>query len=1031
MRRYLCVLCLLYGLACPMRSLAMYPVEGQDVAQPAPEIQSLLEKGHEAERQSRRGTAAERLARSEEARHAYEQALKLAQDRQDRAGSAAAYASMGHVYLFSEASRALTYYAKAVPIYKEIGDESGWALAVLMTGRAYTNAGEMAGAIREYLECLPVLEKRGDKRLLELVHTGLGESYLDRHETEKAVAELEKARAFARENGDSEAETLILGNMGIAFSYQGQERRAIEMKTQALALLEPTENKPAIAACLEGLSVDYLSVGDYLKSLECGDRALKLEEEIGTKSSLALALDILASDYDAFGQKDRALDLRDQALRAGMQGDDLKTRAQIFANTGVAYCDLRRFDQARQYAEQARDLYTKLEDDNSLAFSLFLLSRIECETGDLLQAKALAENARRDFAKTDDREGMATALQQSGVVAEKRRLPVEALARYREALTLFQEIGDTRGEANALTHIGALEESLGNLSQAEGFYEQALMKQETLRAGLGSLAAAKSRYHEEQLPLYQCYTHLLLRNKHEARAFEWAQKAKARTLVDLMESANPGDPPTMTPEEKQQAESLRRRDKEVSRQWLSSIGDPDDPKRQVKPDASRRQTVDARTREIRAEQQRLEADWRTFQEQLTLHNPHADRSSVPTATLAAAAALLPEDTALLEYAVVKQGLAGAGQDEIVLFALTRQGDRPRLEAFTVKTPLAELARKARAFREACAARPDSSSARPYQQMARDLYGVLVAPAEASLRGKRRLIFCPDGPVWDVPFQALLVPPSGPAGRGASEFLWERYSVCYAYSATELKAAMDVRRRPNRPKPEQGMLVLANPDYGQADPIFMAGGRRAGAPPNRESLRGLYSRAGGFRSLPFTRFEAKAILASFPNAAIKMGGQAQEDVVKQTGGNYRFLHIAAHAVFNDTAPMFSGIVLARPPKDSPDDGILTAREIRDLNLGADLLVLSACDTARGVNTRGEGLVGLTWAAFVAGVPAQVVSQWSVDDAATAQLMGGFYEGLKQGKPKDAALRGAALALLRDGRRRHPFYWAPFLLMGDWR
>lgn len=96
----------------------------------------------------------------------------------------------------------------------------------------------------------------------------------------------------------------------------------------------------------------------------------------------------------------------------------------------------------------------------------------------------------------------------------------------------------------------------------------------------------------------------------------------------------------------------------------------------------------------------------------------------------------------------------------------------------------------------------------------------------------------------------------------------------------------------------------------------------------------------------------------------------------------------------------------------------------------MLVLSACETARGANKQGEGLIGLTWAAFVAGVPTQVVSQWSVDDEATAQLMGGFYQELKRGLSKDAALRQAALTIMRDGKHQHPFYWAPFLLMGDW-
>jgi len=163
----------------------------------------------------------------------------------------------------------------------------------------------------------------------------------------------------------------------------------------------------------------------------------------------------------------------------------------------------------------------------------------------------------------------------------------------------------------------------------------------------------------------------------------------------------------------------------------------------------------------------------------------------------------------------------------------------------------------------------------------------------------------------------------------------------------------------------------------------------------------------------------------------IGSSAQESTVKNASPKFRYLHFAAHAVINDAAPMLSGVILAQPPKGSSEDGILTAREIFEMDLSASLVVFSACETGRGAKRQGEGLIGLSWATFVAGAPAQVVSQWSVDDAATSSLMGGFYRGLKEGKPKDAALRESALSLMKDFAHRHPFYWAPFIVTGDWR
>ena len=127
-----------------------------------------------------------------------------------------------------------------------------------------------------------------------------------------------------------------------------------------------------------------------------------------------------------------------------------------------------------------------------------------------------------------------------------------------------------------------------------------------------------------------------------------------------------------------------------------------------------------------------------------------------------------------------------------------------------------------------------------------------------------------------------------------------------------------------------------------------------------------------------------------------------------------------------------LALSIPEKpDELDDGLLTASEIAQLKLDADWAVLSACNTARGAKRGGEGIVGMSWALSVAGAPTQVLSQWAVDDMSAATLMERFYAGIRRGEGKAQALQAAERALWRDGKHRHPYYWAPFVLMGDWR
>ena len=182
-------------------------------------------------------------------------------------------------------------------------------------------------------------------------------------------------------------------------------------------------------------------------------------------------------------------------------------------------------------------------------------------------------------------------------------------------------------------------------------------------------------------------------------------------------------------------------------------------------------------------------------------------------------------------------------------------------------------------------------------------------------------------------------------------------------------------------------------------------------------------------LPEAEAQARAVAGLYTTGSrLYVGAEASEEHVKQEAGRFRILHFATHGLLDDASPMYSQLVLAEPGPASPEDGLLEAREILDLDLHAQLAVLSACDTGRGRVGAGEGLVGLTWAFFVAGCPATVASQWKVEARGTAELMVAFHRELKQGRPTAEALRAAERRLLRDPAWRHPFFWAAFVVIG---
>jgi CHAT domain-containing protein len=187
-------------------------------------------------------------------------------------------------------------------------------------------------------------------------------------------------------------------------------------------------------------------------------------------------------------------------------------------------------------------------------------------------------------------------------------------------------------------------------------------------------------------------------------------------------------------------------------------------------------------------------------------------------------------------------------------------------------------------------------------------------------------------------------------------------------------------------------------------------------------------------LPEAENEVKALgqLYGSARSRVYIGAEAREDLLKAEAAQARILHFATHGILNNASPMYSHLALAQGNKN--EDGLLEAWELMQLDLKAELAVLSACETARGRFGAGEGMIGLTWALFIAGVPSTVVSQWKVESASTRDLMLNFHRRMRTPSAamrpgKAEALRQSALRLMKNPQTSHPFYWAGFVLVGD--
>jgi len=489
---------------------------------------------------------------------------------------------------------------------------------------------------------------------------------------------------------------------------------------------------------------------------------------------------------------------------------------------------------------------------------------------------------------------------------------------------------------------------------------------------------------------------LLVSQKEYTEALSFAEGSKARVLLDALQAGRASLRGSLSPQERQTEEEQRLRLVELNSQLTSEM-------RRDKPDSSRVAELKAGVENARLEYEAVETDLYVAHPELKVHRGEA--SIIKAEELKT---LLPDATsALLEYVVA--------DDRTYLFAITKAAGRAEAEVqvYTIPIKQAELAKQTESFREQLAGRDLG-----FRASSRKLYDLLLKPAQRLLRGKSSLVIAPDDKLWELPFQALLA--------GDNRYVIESSAVSYVPSLTVLREMRAERGK--RPPGRQGdptvyaLLALGNPAIGK-ETI-----ERAALTLRDEKLD----------PLPEAEKEVKALGQLYGGARSKIyiGAEAREDRLKAEAAQARVLHFATHGILNDAAPMYSHLVLAQGDKN--EDGLLEAWELMQMDLHADLAVLSACETARGRYGAGEGVIGLTWALFVAGVPSTVVSQWKVESASARDLMLNFHHQLrapfarvKAPMTKAEALRQAALKVMKKTETSHPFYWAGFVLVGDGR
>lgn len=947
---------------------------------------------------------------------AYREALPAWQAEGDRALTAEAVFDIADVeYQLGEMGDAVEGYGRALALWQEEGAMAREADTRRHLGLAQLKLGD-SGAARQMIAASLALWRQlgeGFEEGVTLTRAGYVEQVAG--SITAALPYFEQASARLAGLGASGEEARVLNHLGGAYDLLGESDKALVHYERSLAMYQALGNRLEEARLLSNIAVVRRALGDWQAALEAYDRARTLVAPLAEPDLEEALLDNLGFLYVSLGEPRLGLPLFERALAlAGAAGD---RRAEIAAQyyLGLAWRDLGDLERALTYERRALALAQGLGDARLEAASRLRIADIRIERGDAL-ALADVQRARELLGATGSRRAEAEALALEGRALALAARPQEALATLREALARLHALHDRTAEAGALTELAALERRSGENAAARADAEAAVAAIESLRSGLASLRLRASYLATR----HRAYTLLidLLMERHAAdpaggfdrQAFAVSEQARARSLADLLHDRAGGH-------ESGAPEALQARRRALLYRLNRALDAPEPTGGGGDAEAllGELDTVESAMRQASAP---TAGDGTAIAAAGAHGDTAAAAAATATATTETVARLLDPGTLLLELAL--------GPERSYAWAVDERGMRS-----VVLPAEGEIERRVRRLLAGLSA-VESGGGRGAGGEAGDaLARELLAPVWPELAANDRLVVVPDGAAELVPWSALRVPPRDRDWHTAERVpLLERTEVVEIPSATTLALAR--QRLQGRPPAARWAAVFADPVFAADDPRLATNARRAPVAVHR----GVADPSAGFDRLPATRREADAIAALAPAGQVwkVLGLEANRDVVLSGElARYRIVHFATHSVADTRDPELSGLVLSQVDRGGrPRPGFLRVYDLAGLDLAADLVVLSGCQTRLGEVIRGEGLLGLARGFEAAGVPRIVASLWRVEDRAAAEIMAHFYRALwHAGASPAAALRDAQRALRRDPRFRDPHYWAAFVLQGDWR
>jgi CHAT domain-containing protein/Tfp pilus assembly protein PilF len=967
-------------------------------------------------------------------------------------------------------AKAQTYYQQAMDIQQKLAPESLAVAATLNRFGAIAYArDDFTAAENYYQEALRISEKLAPSGLTmadSLNYLGIAafeQGDLDRAEDYHTRA----LRIIEKVDPDSGNLAVTFGNLGLIAWDQGDLTRAEQLEKQSLLLQEKlfpgSSNVAAVLTNLGGIAFDR---GDLVKAEAYFHGDLKINEKLSPRGlDVARCLNNLGMVASQRGDMSRAEEYHQQAMviRQKLAPGSLAVVSSL-NNLGWVTFQLKDLDQAQNYLLQALSISEKLLPGRlKMARTLSVLGDIAREKNNLAQAEKYYLQALSIRQKLVPKSlPTARSLNQLGSLLWARGDIDRAEENDSQALAISEKLSPgSAAQAESLALLARDKRSKYQLDEAANLYARALNALEGQTARLGGGEQSRTGFRAEHDSYYKNYIDLLVTQKNSELAFQILEQSRARTLLETLTAAQVNFQTGVDPGLLNHELSLREDINAKSDRRIRLMGE--------KPSDQAVKSVEKEITDLLAQYQDIEGQIRaTSPVYAALTQPQ------PLTAKEVQTQILDPNTLLLEYSL--------GEERSYVFAVTPDS----LNAYELPKR-AEIEKAARRVYTLLTARnhtvkdetPAQKQARlakaqaDYPNAAAELSKMILGPVASQLQNKRLLIVS-DGALAYIPFSTLPEPADANGTISATaEPLVVNHEIVNLPSASVL-AVLRQQELGRKPAPK-AVAVMADPVFDRSDPRVAATGKMLTASahavretrsgqisdkkkeatknPSEASLLEAPSSAGlltrsatdiglsrnGQLSLPrlrFTRKEADEIMAVTPEGMGKKAVDFDATRAMATSpelSQYRIVHFATHGLLDSAHPELSGLVFSMVDKNGrPQNGFLELQDIYNLNLPADLVVLSACETGLGKEISGEGLVGLTRGFMYAGASRVVASLWRVSDVGTAELMGAFYTAMeKDGLPPAAALRAAQIKLWKQKRWNDPYYWAAFQIQGEWK